>query len=158
MAIYKYESLNAQRREIRLCTLRPGFFDEPVACALSVVSLDDKPEYESLSYAWGSPVFDRELFVQDSREGEVDESAAGSLSAPGLILRVTRSLYTAFRYLRRLDRTRVVCVSDFHFTAFWGRLLQLKTVLKDIDFVLALYDCSTALLYGRIVHESPHGH
>ncbi len=139
MSLYTYESLDTQRREIRLCTLLPGFFDEPVACALSVVSLNDKPEYESLSYAWGSPVFDRELVVKESRDGEVDGLAAGSLSAPGFILKVTTSLHTAFRYLRRLDRTRVVRMSYCLFIAFWEHLLNPKTILNDCDILLAFY-------------------
>ena len=114
MATYVYNLLNTQCREIRLCTLLPGFFDEPVACSLSVVSLDDKSEYESLSYVWGAPIFNKEIFVKDSLQfksrawGSERRTAAGSPPTPDLTLRITTSLYTAFRYLRRIDQTRVV--------------------------------------------------
>lgn len=117
MATYLYKELNAQRREIRLCTLLPGPFNEPLACTLGIVSLDDKPVYESLSYVWGSPIFDKELVIKDGVDSTVqdlrvrkydNDSGAGSKSASDLILPVTTSLHTAFRYLRRSDQTRVV--------------------------------------------------
>ena len=114
MATYTYNELNTQCREIRLCTLLPGSFDEPVACSISVVSLDDKPQYESLSYVWGPPIFNKRLIVRGSIECEQqpcscdDRTAVGSACAPDYILRVTTSLYTAFRYLRKTDQTRVV--------------------------------------------------
>ena len=114
MATYAYNELDALRREIRLCTLLPGSFEEPVTCILSVVSLDDKLEYESLSYAWGSPTFDKVLAISDCVHGSEtpeykDETAVGNSPAPALALTVTTSLHTAFRYLRKSDQTRVVC-------------------------------------------------
>ena len=116
MATYAYNGLEALRREIRLCTLLPGPFEEPVACILSVVSLDDKPEYESLSYAWGPSIFDKEIVISDCIHGSgtlksENETAAGNPPAPALALTVTTSLYTAFRYLRKSDQRRVVCES-----------------------------------------------
>ena len=114
MATYTYNELNTRNREIRLCTLHPGFFDEPVACSISVVSLDDKPQYKSLSYVWGAPIFNKISIVRDSVECEQqayscdDRTAVGSPCAPDYILRVTTSLCTAFRYLRKPDQTRVV--------------------------------------------------
>ena len=118
MATYAYKELDAQRREIRLCILLPGSFEEPVACILSVVSLDDKLEYESLSYAWGSPILDKEIVISDCVHGSgtpksENDTAGGNppAPAPALFLDVTTSLYTAFRYLRKSDQTRVVCES-----------------------------------------------
>ena len=121
MATYAYNELDVLRREIRLCTLLPGSFDEPVACTLSIVSLDDKPEYESLSYAWSSPIFDKELVIRDCvhRSGipkSDDETITDKHLTPDLSLTVTTSLYTAFRYLRKSDQTRVV--RECHRTLF----------------------------------------
>ncbi|PMD33372.1 HET-domain-containing protein, partial [Hyaloscypha variabilis F] len=39
--------------EIRLIRLRPGRWDDPIACDLITVRLDDKPKFVALSYAWG---------------------------------------------------------------------------------------------------------
>ena len=116
MATYTYNELDALRREIRLCTLLPGSFEEPVACILSIVSLYAKPEYESLSYAWGPPIFDKELVISDCVHGSENPksengNAGDNFPAPALALNVTTSLYTAFRYLRKSDQTRVVSES-----------------------------------------------
>ena len=117
MATYPYNKLDAQRREIRLCTILPASFDEPVICDLSIVSLDDKPVYETLSYAWGSPIFNKEIVIKgridgirhDSRARALDNGTiARSWPAPDLILNVTTNLHAAFRYLRKVDQMRVV--------------------------------------------------
>ncbi|ERF71393.1 hypothetical protein EPUS_07421 [Endocarpon pusillum Z07020] len=55
MASQLYKPLDTERRETRVISLLPGRWSEIVACELSVVSLDDKPEYEALSYVWGDP-------------------------------------------------------------------------------------------------------
>ena len=117
MVPYAYRELHIERREIRLCTLLPGTFDEPVACNLNVVSLDDKPEYESLSYAWGAPILDKQLVVKEKANSVVqrppgrepdNDATAGGQPAPDLILEVTTNLYTALRYLRKGDQKRMV--------------------------------------------------
>ncbi|KFA68957.1 hypothetical protein S40285_06997 [Stachybotrys chlorohalonatus IBT 40285] len=51
-----YRSLDIRKREIRLLHLLPAESDEPISCNLTVVSLDDRPQYEALSYVWGKPV------------------------------------------------------------------------------------------------------
>lgn len=83
MPAYEYDKLEPDRKEIRICTVHPGAFDDPIRCSLRTVSLQDDPEYETLSYAWGEPVFDHELLVD------------------GAVLNVTRNLFNAVRYLRR---------------------------------------------------------
>ncbi|KAL8995441.1 MAG: hypothetical protein Q9169_004812 [Polycauliona sp. 2 TL-2023] len=82
MATYVYDELDPDRRQIRICTIHPGSFDDPINCSLHTVSLDDNPEYETLSYAWGAPIFDH------------------TISIDGAVLKVTKSLHNAMRYLR----------------------------------------------------------
>jgi hypothetical protein len=48
-----YRALDATKKEIRLLTLQPGQWDDVVECRLHIVSLDDQPVYEALSYVWG---------------------------------------------------------------------------------------------------------
>lgn len=50
---YKYQPLSPG--EIRILTVLPGAFDDPVQGSLRVVSLDDCPPYKAVSYAWGDP-------------------------------------------------------------------------------------------------------
>ncbi|KAI0131820.1 heterokaryon incompatibility protein-domain-containing protein [Xylariales sp. AK1849] len=47
--------LDASRSCIRLMKLHKGIGADPIVCSLQVASLDDDPEYESLSYVWGDP-------------------------------------------------------------------------------------------------------
>ncbi|KAI4274429.1 MAG: hypothetical protein LQ337_003939 [Flavoplaca oasis] len=82
MAAYVYDELDPNRRQIRICTIHSGSFEDPIQCSLHTTSLDDNPEYETLSYAWGAPVFDHTVLVD------------------GAVLKITRSLHDALRYLR----------------------------------------------------------
>jgi hypothetical protein len=45
--------LDPERNEIRTVTLQPGNWDDEILCLLKTVSLDDDPEYSTLSYVWG---------------------------------------------------------------------------------------------------------
>ena len=87
---FVYNNLNTEGREIRLCTLQPGALDDPLACTLTTVSLNDDQEYETLSYAWGDSTLNKEVL------------------ANGSVINITTNLHTALRYLRRSDRPRVL--------------------------------------------------
>jgi hypothetical protein len=50
-----YSPLNPGRNEIRIVHLEPGKWDDEINCTTEIVSLDDKPEYITLSYVWGDP-------------------------------------------------------------------------------------------------------
>lgn len=54
MSFYESIPLDPTRREIRVLRLAPGSRDETPKATLKCVSLDDNPEYNVLSYAWGS--------------------------------------------------------------------------------------------------------
>ncbi|KAI4096385.1 MAG: hypothetical protein LQ339_006973 [Xanthoria mediterranea] len=87
MATYVYDKLDPTRKQIRICLIHPGAFEDPIKCSLRTVSLDDDPQYETLSYAWGAPVLDHTLLVD------------------GAALKVTKNLHNAFQYLRRQQRS-----------------------------------------------------
>jgi hypothetical protein len=50
-----YTPLNPERREIRVVHLQSGEWTDEIECTLEVVSLDDSPDYMTLSYVWGDP-------------------------------------------------------------------------------------------------------
>lgn len=77
---YSYKPL--QPREIRLLDLEPGKETEPLRCQLHNVHLSDKLSYESLSYCWGLRSYEAEVGCDDG------------------VIRVTRNLSSALRYLR----------------------------------------------------------
>lgn len=89
-SVFSYNKLDPGRREIRLCILDPGAIDDPLTCALRTVSLMEHPVYETLSYAWGDPILNNEIF------------------ANGRVIEITKSLHTALRYLRKSDEPRVI--------------------------------------------------
>lgn len=49
-----YKPLNKDAREIRLLRLEPGTFEDDLHISLEVVNLDHRPNYEALSYVWGT--------------------------------------------------------------------------------------------------------
>lgn len=87
-----YAKLDVERRQIRLAHILPGRWSENVSCKLTVVSLDDKPSYEALSYAWGDPSDKVPIFLE------------------GLTFPVTKNLHLALRRLRHVGETRHIWV------------------------------------------------
>ena len=86
-----YQRLPLQQRwDVRLLYLIPANNKQPITALLNIVSLDNKPEYIALSYAWGKPIFDAELVCN------------------GVTLEITSNLHAA---LMRMRRT--------HQSAFW---------------------------------------
>ena len=55
-----------------------------------MVSLEDRPEYETLSYVWGDPILSNEII------------------ANGSVIKITKNLHTALWYLRGPDVPRVI--------------------------------------------------
>lgn len=92
--IHRYTFLDPKTDEIRLITLLPS--DETsskIECLLSHVSLNSKPDYEALSYAWG-----------DQKED------IGAISLGGKPFPVTPNLESALRYLRLAEKPRTLWV------------------------------------------------
>src|SRR5687768_9455999 len=85
-------SLNLAKNDIRVLTLHPGTWKDPIRCSLHTVRLEDNPRYEALSYAWGD--------ADDCRPVMVDAR----------VVQVTANLETALRRLRHPDRDRALWV------------------------------------------------
>ena len=68
----------------------PAAERRPLSCSLDVVSLESKPEYETLSYVWGDPSLSNEILVN------------------GCVINITKNLHTALWYLRSPDVPRVI--------------------------------------------------
>ncbi|KAF2146189.1 uncharacterized protein K452DRAFT_198130, partial [Aplosporella prunicola CBS 121167] len=60
-----YERLDLGSQHIRLLVLFPGRWTDPLSCALSLVSLNDRPIYEAVSYAWGNRTSRRTIHLDD---------------------------------------------------------------------------------------------
>ncbi len=87
-----YSPLDSERHEARLVTIFPGLSNDPISCTLSVISNDDPPEYDALSYVWGTLEVVSPIFV-DAFE-----------------IPVTQNLSIALRHLRYQDRPRTMWI------------------------------------------------
>ena len=54
---FKYTPLITTKNEIRLVTIEPALSSSaPIIASLHHASFDNNPEYDALSYTWGSPI------------------------------------------------------------------------------------------------------
>ena len=90
--LHVYPPLRPERREIRVLMLFPSSFDDPIRCELEILSLDERPQYEALSYVWSIP------------PGNTDIIFRGKHRA------VTRNLGLALRRLRKMKDVRKIWV------------------------------------------------
>lgn len=80
---------------IRLFKLFPGVDDNPLhGELLDVISMNDSPSYEGVSYVWGS------------------EENKAALYCDGTEMKITRNLAAALRQFRNLEYERLLWVSD----------------------------------------------
>ncbi|OAL05549.1 HET-domain-containing protein [Phaeosphaeriaceae sp. SRC1lsM3a] len=94
--MYTYESLADPEGEIRLAILQPGAFSDPICITFRRCHLeDDRPDYEALSYAWGSAADPSVVYID------------AITRAP---LAITRNLDTALRHLRHEAQSRTMWV------------------------------------------------
>jgi hypothetical protein len=75
---------------IRLLTLQPGLFNDPIYCQLEQVSLSARHAYEALLYVWGN--------ARDTAPMILDRTP----------YHITKNLECALRYLRYKESLRVL--------------------------------------------------
>ena len=119
MAPYEYSALDEEASEIRLMTLLPGRFKDDISITMETVVLtkEHTPQYEALSYVWGSKKNPVDISVKAwnpersksfsllglSRWRSLEASMHGTIS-------VTQNLATALPYLRKEDESRVLWI------------------------------------------------
>ena len=120
---FPYKSLAKGTSEIRLMILEPGDFEEPVRSHLQLVKLDHRPDYEALSYVWGS--------CNDRK----------SISLNGMEFAVTANLFIALRYLRRQDKPRTVwvdavCINQADASERGGQVARMGDIYRQATKVV----------------------
>ncbi|RYP91114.1 hypothetical protein DL770_002770 [Monosporascus sp. CRB-9-2] len=83
---FRYLPLDPERRKIRVLTLQPGAFEEPLHCSISTTDLDTSSVYNALSYVWGDP--------------SSSNIPGNTVLLDGHPFPVTTNLLTALRHLR----------------------------------------------------------
>ncbi|KAM0543272.1 hypothetical protein ACHAPJ_012418 [Fusarium lateritium] len=118
--------------DIRILSLLPGSFDDPIRCGLTVEPIEQDLRYDALSYMWGDPSVTLPITVDD------DDAFPATIS-----------LQTALRHLRLQNRPRrlwvdAVCIkqNDIHERKFQVALMKdiyskARTVRVWIDINLS---------------------
>ncbi|KAE8445950.1 hypothetical protein EG329_012729 [Mollisiaceae sp. DMI_Dod_QoI] len=129
-----YTELDTSQNLIRLLHLGPASSDdETIRCRFTVVSLNEKPEYEALSYAWGN--------AKDTRLIEVHESPVS----------ITSTLHSALKHLRLKDEERTLWVD-----AVCINQIDLKERLHQVSKMRSIYSqaCQVVVWLGEGWDES----
>jgi hypothetical protein len=108
--------LDRATRQIRLAHFAPSpRLEEQPSCTLHIVSLNDDPHYEALSYAWGDPNITLPIQSRSVLQGSMihdQEDGALSLSAENKAEStqrpVTTNLEAALRYIRHESMVRIL--------------------------------------------------
>ena len=87
-------ALHPSTRQIRVLDIVPGHWEEDVKCDVRIVSLDDKPQYETLSYVWGDP------------------TEKMTIKVSGTPVHVTPNLYGALQHVRYNDEKRTMWIDQ----------------------------------------------
>jgi hypothetical protein len=95
---YRYSPLEEQTKQIRILTLLPGTSSSSIQINLKIVQLGTEhvPEFEALSYAWGSTDDPIDIWVEAESKTER--------------LTVTQNLAEALQHLRYEDQPRILWV------------------------------------------------
>jgi hypothetical protein len=128
MSCFIYSPLNPAQKEIRLIGLLPGLFDTDIYVEIFHEKLSEQyqPDYEALSYVWGSTEDLETISIAYRNElgGRTRPARAGGSGAASVsesfsrdsdhpiyeILSVTQNLSAALRYLRRPGTKRVIWI------------------------------------------------
>ncbi|KAI0386140.1 HET-domain-containing protein [Hypomontagnella monticulosa] len=104
MALYRYNELPGEDY-IRLATIHPGNVDDDIVISFHTTPFlhDECPDYEALSYVWGSEENPPSILVDES------EGASTNPTQRAKVL-VTQNLVVALRHLRYVDKMRVIWI------------------------------------------------
>ncbi|KAH8664888.1 heterokaryon incompatibility protein-domain-containing protein [Ilyonectria robusta] len=109
--------------EIRIVELHPANQGSALRWETRVVSLASSPEFEALSYVWGSPL--------------------DVVEVPGSSIKITKSLYAALHRLRLEDETRLLWVDQMCINQN-----DIKEKASQVQLMRAIYSkCTRCLIW-----------
>ena len=128
MAPYRYSPLNKRKKQIRLLTLLPVAASAEIRIRIDTVALTkkQKPQYEALSYTWGSSEDPLKINVGPSRNNT---------------LTVTQNLASALIHLRHEHEPRVlwidaICIDQQNLKERGEQVAQMADVFSMADRVI----------------------
>ncbi|KAK7746220.1 hypothetical protein SLS62_009436 [Diatrype stigma] len=113
----------AHLRQIRVVELQAGGWHDQIDCRLAVTTLDAKPQFEALSYVWGSSI-DSEPIALNGHE-----------------IRVSDSLTSALRHVRSTEEPRVlwadaICIDQHSIQERNEQVALMKDIYLQCERVL----------------------
>jgi hypothetical protein len=122
--LFKYRPIDEPLSEIRILSLHPANFDDPITCSISNEPLQSASDYEALSYCWGDPSLSHEISINGSS------------------FAVTESVSYALRYLRQPVTTRriwvdAVCINQTDVQERTHQVQRMTNIYKQARRVLA---------------------
>src|SRR5271156_3851211 len=128
MTPYKYQPLRIDADEIRLLSLLPGSSPEETIISIETVPFGQNnwPQYEALSYTWGSSDDRVPLSIGALRNESLD---------------ITQNLATALPYLRLRDRPRVlwidaICIDQKSLTERSHQVKRMGDIFQKVERVI----------------------
>ena len=120
---YKYGDVSAETT-IRILTLYPGVAGTRLEGRLDFANLDDKPQYEAISYVWGDPTRCDEIMID------------------GKALGLTQSISDALQRIRLRDEPRAiwadqVCINQDDLSERGHQVKLMGQIYKNTTKVLA---------------------
>jgi hypothetical protein len=95
LASWSYKHLNCELgQEIRLLVLQPGSCTDDITCNIIHANLQDKPNYEAVSYTWATE--------------DGDTAFSETIQCQDMDIPVTKNCLAALRTLRNLTKKRVL--------------------------------------------------
>ncbi|TRX93544.1 hypothetical protein FHL15_005516 [Xylaria flabelliformis] len=124
-------------RTIRLMQLHPGNETDPIHLSLVTTALDSVPDFESISYCWGSE--------QDKCQVICD----------GANLSITNSLYTGLAYFRYADRPRTlwadaICINQADAVEKSSQVLLMPQIYSQATRTLAWLGVANDPVFGTV--------
>lgn len=125
-----YTPLRQEARQIRLLHLarreeicNGKTIEEILSCTFSIVSLDDHPEYEALSYVWGDPLKEKRILINNEPVG------------------ITRNLHEALHTLQLAEKERIlwvdaVCINQADDAERTTQVTQMKHIFERASRVV----------------------
>ena len=123
MAQYPYRQLDHRTRQFRLLALQPGRFSDPLRCSIRESNLDERLQYDALSYTWGT------------RDSKIP------IEVHGQSFSVTENLYAALQHLRQDGKELMLWVD-----ALCINQLDLVEKSHQVQQMRYIYECATSVI------------
>ncbi|KAI0442937.1 heterokaryon incompatibility protein-domain-containing protein [Xylaria telfairii] len=133
---YEYTAIVAPQT-IRLMHLHPGSETDPIHISLVVTALDSVPDFESISYCWGS------------------EQGKRQVTCDGASLSITNSLFTGLEYFRYADRSRTlwadaICINQADVVEKSSQVLLMPHIYSQATCTLVWLGVADDPVFGAV--------